>query len=59
MVSEAISNFKNYNITLVGDFNLDLNPDKDYHIYLHINNAKAKDKLLKINSILPQPIRYN
>lgn len=31
MVSEAINNFKNDNIILVGDFNLVLNPDKDYH----------------------------
>lgn len=29
MVSEAISNFKNDNVILVGDFNLVLNPDKE------------------------------
>lgn len=68
MVSEAINNFKNDNIILVGDFNLVLNPDKDYHNYKHINNAKARDKLLEINShhnlsdifreLHPEKLRY-
>ena len=68
MVSEAISNLENDNVIMVGDFNLVINPEKDYHNYLHINNSKARETVLEIISahnlsdvyreIYPEKIRY-
>ena len=53
---------------MVGDFNLVINPEKDYHNYLHINNSKARETVLEIISahnlsdvyreIYPEKIRY-
>ena len=33
---------------MAGDFNLVLNPNIDYHDYLHVNNPKARDSVLEI-----------
>ena len=45
MVSEAISNLGNDNVIMVGDFNLVINPEKEYHNYLHINNKQERQCL--------------
>lgn len=33
---------------MVGDFNLVISPEKNYFSYLHLNNPKARDKVLAI-----------
>lgn len=49
IVSEALRNFTDDNIVLDWDLNLVLNADIDYHNCMHINNAKARNKLLGKN----------
>ena len=50
MISEAMNNFENDNIILVGDFNLVLDVEKYCHNYLHVNNPKAREKVLEMIS---------
>lgn len=33
---------------IVGDYNLMMNPGRDYYNYLHLNNPKARDKGLEM-----------
>ena len=46
-ILEKLEENNSFNI-LCGDWNLVINPDFDYEHYLHINNAKARDKVLHI-----------
>ena len=32
---------------VVGDFNLVIDPAKDYYNYLHVNNSKAREAVLE------------
>ena len=36
------------NCVLVGDFNLVLSPEKDYFNYMHLNNPKARQKVIEM-----------
>jgi len=36
------------NCVLVGDFNLVLRPEKDYFNYMHLNNRKARQKVIEM-----------
>ena len=47
-LSDIIRELQNQDIILVGDFNLVLDPEKDYFNYLHINNPKARNKVLEL-----------
>ena len=49
-ISEIINDFENEDIILVGDFNLVLDLEKDCYHYLHVNNPKARDKVLELIS---------
>lgn len=37
-----------YPVILAGDFNLVLNPEKDLHDYLNVNNPKAREQVLNL-----------
>ena len=37
---------------MVGDFNLVMDPKMDYYNYLHVNNPKAREKVIEIVSQL-------
>ena len=47
-LSDIIRELQNQDIILVGDFNLVLDPEKDYFNCLHINNPKARNKVLEL-----------
>lgn len=44
---EIINEVGNKDIIVVGDFNLIMDPDIDYYNYLHLNNPKARYKVLE------------
>ena len=46
--SDIISNLNNNNIIIVGDYNLVLNPERDYHNYLHVNNPRSREKVFEV-----------
>ena len=37
----------NNEMIVVGDFNLVIDPAKDYYSYLHVNNSKAREAVLE------------
>ena len=47
-LSNKMSRYNNSSFILAGDFNLILNTDIDSYNYLHLNNSKARDKLLDL-----------
>ena len=47
-IQDKIINLQNPNVIFGGDWNLVLNPEKDYKNYLHINNPKAQDKVFEL-----------
>lgn len=47
-LNTIIKNFSCANIILTGDWNLVLDPSKDYENYKTVNNLKAQEKLLQI-----------
>ena len=51
-VQDRILNLQTPNLIMGGDWNLVLNPDKDYKNYLHINNPRAQDKVNELMSEL-------
>lgn len=50
-IRDVIINIDNSCI-LVGDFNLVLDPTKDYHNYVNVNNPRAREKVLEMMSEL-------
>lgn len=46
---EIISEVGIKDILVVGDFNLIMDPDMDYYNYFHLNNPKARDKVIEKN----------
>ena len=58
-ISDIIEDFENQYFVICGDFNLVLNPEIDYYNYLHVNNPKARLKLLEIidNQSMVDPYR--
>lgn len=67
-ITDTFEEFNNRHTIVVGDFNLVINPDRDYTNYLHINNPKAREKVLEMVSthnlldvfreINPDKLRY-
>ena len=51
-IKNKITEFSTTNIIIGGDWNLVLNPSKDYYNYKHINNVKARETVLDLISDL-------
>lgn len=51
-LSKVATELGNQNIIMVGDFNLVMDPKMDYYNYLHVNNPKAREKVIEIVSQL-------
>ena len=47
-IMNIIDDFGNESYIICGDFNLVLRPDIDYNNYCHVNNPKAREKVLEI-----------
>ena len=47
-INKTINDFQNVECIICGDFNLVLDPNKDYFNYLNINNSRARSKMLSI-----------
>ena len=47
-ISDIINEFDNSRVLIVGDYNLVINPQMDYHNYLHVNNPRARNKVLEL-----------
>lgn len=45
-LSDIITRINNEEIIIVGDYNMVIDTSKDYFNYLHVNNPKARGKLL-------------
>lgn len=60
-IFNIIDNIGNDTYIICGDFNLVLNPQKDYYNYKHVNNKRARDKLINFISErqLLDPYREN
>ena len=50
---DIVKSYNNIYVIAVGDWNLVLEPDKDYDNYLHINNPKAKEALQRMMDGIP------
>ena len=50
---DVVKSYKNEFVIAVGDWNLVLDPEKDYDNYIHINNPKAKEALTKMMDGIP------
>ena len=47
-ILDTINEFDNSRVLIVGDYNLVINPQMDYHNYLHVNNPRARNKVLEL-----------
>jgi exonuclease III len=47
-MSDTLTKLNNKEMIIVGDFNLVLDKEKYYYNYLHINNPKAREKVLEL-----------
>lgn len=47
-IIQKVVEFDNEEVIMCGDWNLVLNPDKDYENYLHINNPRAREAVLNL-----------
>ena len=45
---QVIDDFNNSNVVVVGDYNLVIDTKIDYYNYLHINNPRAREKVLEL-----------
>ena len=47
-ISDIINELDNSRVLIVCDYNLVINPQMDYHNYLHVNNPRARNKVLEL-----------
>ena len=52
-ISDIINEYDNSRVLIVGDYNLVIYPQMDYHNYLHVNNPRARKQSFRTYGNMP------